>query len=39
LPIKYKREEGHPERTFLFLSESITAITPEGKIFVIGGIF
>ena len=39
LPYKYDRKLRHPERNFLFLSESITAVTPNGKIFVIGGQF
>ena len=39
LPFKYDRKGKHPERTFLFLSESITAVTPNGKIYVIGGQF
>jgi len=38
LPFKYKRET-HPERTYLFLSESVTTITPNGKIYVMGGQF
>jgi hypothetical protein len=37
LPCKYPRKEVHPERTFLFLSESITAVTPDGEIYVLGG--
>jgi hypothetical protein len=39
LPFKYDRKAGHPERNFLFLSESITAVTPSGKIYVMGGMF
>ena len=39
LPFKYDRKLRHPERNFLFLSESITAVTPNGKIYVIGGQF
>ena len=37
LPFKYSRKEKHPERSFLFLNESITTITPDGKIYVMGG--
>ena len=29
----------HPERSFLFPSECVTAVTPDGKIFVLGGQF
>lgn len=36
LPNKYSRKV-HPERNFLFLNESITTVTPDGKIYVMGG--
>lgn len=39
LPYRYDRKEQHPERNFLFLSEAITAVTPNGDIFVMGGQF
>ena len=39
LPYKYDRKMKHPERKFLFVCESITAITPNGQIFVMGGQF
>ena len=39
LPFKYSRKIAHPERSYLFLNESVTAITQSGKIFVMGGQF
>ena len=39
LPYKYDRKLKHPERNFLFVCESITAMTPNGQIFVMGGLF
>jgi len=38
LPNWYFRKS-HPERNFLFLNESITTVTPDGKIYVMGGQF
>lgn len=39
LPNRYSRKDIHPERNFLFLNESITTVTPDGKIYVMGGQF
>jgi len=39
LPFKYNRKIAHPERSYLFLNESVTSITQNGKIFVMGGQF
>ena len=37
LPYKYNRKDLHPERSYLFAYDSVTAVTPDGKIFIIGG--
>jgi hypothetical protein len=39
LPFKFDKEKMHKDRQYLFHNESITCVTPNGKIFVMGGIF
>jgi hypothetical protein len=35
--LKFDRQEIHPDRPMLIPCESTTAVTPEGKIFILGG--
>mmetsp|Transcript_12449 Transcript_12449/g.20919 ORF Transcript_12449/g.20919 Transcript_12449/m.20919 type:complete len:467 (-) Transcript_12449:303-1703(-) len=37
LPLKFERAAMHRGRSYLFMSESVTAVAPNGKIFVLGG--